>query len=135
MLVAAFMNTNDLRKLDAFQTRCLRRILDNLHSFISHIPNSEVLSRARAHRFSAMIKYSQLILFHKIAQLPSNNVMQTLFFEGGSMNLNEPDGKRRRGRPKNAWGTSVAKYATANVVSLPSRWWKCKARHFFFDAH
>ena len=115
-------------QLSAFHARCLRRILDIPHSFNSHIPNSEVLSRL-GHSYSVMIKYSRLMLFHKIAQLPSNNVMRTYVFGGGSMNLKEPNGKCSRGRPRKSWGAYIAKYATtmlrdncglANVPSLPS---------------
>ena len=70
-LHTAWLKKAELGKLDAFQARCLRMIVGSPHSLYSRVPNTDVLSRARTKKLSAMLLYKQLTLLHKIANLAS----------------------------------------------------------------
>ena len=45
-LHTCWLNKSQRRRLDGFQARCLRRLLGILPSFLSHVPNKDVLSAA-----------------------------------------------------------------------------------------
>ena len=88
-------------------------ILGIPHSCYSRVPNTDVLSRAKTQKFSAVLLYGQLMLLHRIANLPSDDVMRAGVFQGQTMPIKIPRGKRRRGRPKATWSVSVANFAVA----------------------
>ena len=101
------LSTQALRRVDAFQARCLRRILGIQHSYISHVPNSEVLRRAGSHKLSQTLLYRQLMLLRKVADQPSGHFMRNCVFEEGSNSLKELRGPRKRGRPRKCWNDDV----------------------------
>ena len=135
------LSGGNLRKSDAFQARCLRMILGIPHSFYARVPNTDVLSRAKTQKFPAMLLYRKLTFLHGIANLLSDDVMRTCVFEGQTMHIKIPRGKRRQRRPKATWSISVANFAVAmldgsyelsDVFSLPQKWWKKRAAQFCF---
>ena len=66
-LHTAWLKKAELGKLDAFQATCLRMILGIPHFFYRRVPNTNVLSRAKTEKFSAVLLYRQLTLLHRIA--------------------------------------------------------------------
>ena len=82
-LHTAWLCKADLRKIDAFQARCLRSILDIPHSFISHVRNETVLQEAGTEKLSIILWRRQLHLLGRIAQLPREDVMRTCIFMKG----------------------------------------------------
>ena len=138
-LHTAKLKKAELGKLDAFQA--MRMILGIPHSFYSRVPNTDVLSLAKTQKFSAVILYRQLTLLHRIANLPSDDVMRTCVFDGQAMHIKIPRGKRRRGRPKPTWSVLVANVAIAmldgfyelsDAFALPQKRWKKRAAQFCF---
>ena len=139
------LGTQALRRVDAFQARCLRRILGIQHSYISHVPNSEVLRRAGSHKLSQTLLYRQLMLLRKVAYQPSGHFVHNCVFEEGSNSLKELRGPRKRGRPRKCWNDYDDVYTVALEVaggraaldvlwSLPSSEWKRKVSIFCFGA-
>ena len=88
-LHTAWLNKADLRRLDAFQASCLRKILRIPHAFISRVSNAEVLSRANHRMLSKILQYRQVMvmLLKRVADLPSEDVMRTCVFQSDSFNL------------------------------------------------
>ena len=74
-LHTAWLCKADLRKLDAFQARCLRSILGIPHSFISRVRNETVLQEVGTEKLSIILWRRQLLLLGRIAQLPREDVM------------------------------------------------------------
>ena len=102
----------DLRKIDAFQARCLRSILDIPHSFISHVRNETVLQEAGTEKLSIILWRRQLLLLGRIAQLPREDVMRTCIFHDGTFQPRWHDGLRKRGKPKQTWPSEVFFFPT-----------------------
>ena len=96
----AWLKKAELGNLDAFQARCLRMILGIPHSFYSRVPNTDVLSRAKTQKFSAVLLYKQLTLLHRIANLPSDDVMRTCVFRRPDNELEDPLWKAEAGEAK-----------------------------------
>ena len=67
-LHTAWLKTADLARLDAFQARCLRRILRIPHSYYSRISNATVLERASRNKLSCLLLQRQLALFADITR-------------------------------------------------------------------
>ena len=101
-LHTAWLCKADLRKIDAFQARCLRSILGIPHSFKSRVRNETVLQEAGTEKFS-------IILWR--AQLPREDVMRTCIFHDGTFQPRWHDGLRKRGRPKQTWPSEVLRMA------------------------
>ena len=143
-LHTAWLNKADLRRLDAFQASCLRKILRIPHSFISRVSNAEVLSRANHRMLSKILQYRQIMLLKRVADLPSEDVMRTCVFQSDSFNLPGVQGSRRRGRPRKRWAVEVYRFvksmADYDRCSLDSLWqlplsqWKWRAANFCFGA-
>ncbi|OLP90031.1 Copia protein [Symbiodinium microadriaticum] len=100
-LHTAWLCKADLRKIDAFQARCLRSILDIPHSFISHVRNETVLQEAGTEKLSIIGWRRQLLLLGRIAQLPREDVMRTCIFHDGTFQPRWHDGLRKRGTQTN----------------------------------
>ena len=144
-LHTAWFNATARRKLDAFQNRCLRRILGIAPSYVSRVPNAEVIRLAGVRKASATLLQRQLELFGRIAVDPRAVTLRDSFMKPGSLNLNDFDIEgRRRGRPRNYWPQMVRSMAVrvagdeAHLTTLlpPSSGvshlneWKRKVRDF-----
>ena len=125
-LHTAWLNKAELRRLDAFQTSCLRKILRIPHSFISRVSNAEVLSRPNHHMLSKILQYRQIMWLKRVADLPSEDVMRTCVLQTDSFNLLGVQGSRRRGRPRKRWAVEVYRFvksmADYDRCSLDSLW-------------
>ena len=73
-LHTAWLNKAFLRQLDGFEARSLRKILGIPHSYLSRVPNVEVLKQAAAKPYSKILMHRQLQLIARIAALPSSNM-------------------------------------------------------------
>ena len=94
-LHTAWLNKAELRRLNAFQAKCFRKILNIPHSYVSRISNKTVLERSGRQEISNILTYRQLVLFGKVAALPFTDVRRQCVFSGHT---------QRRGRPKNSGG-------------------------------
>ena len=105
-LESLWLLKNDLKKLDAFHQSCLRRMLRILPSFLSHVPNSEVLSASHLPLLSEILRQRQIELYVRVANMPENSLVRSLTCT--------PTGlprvwalRRRRGRPRQMWAQEV----------------------------
>ena len=102
-LSSAWLNKADVRRLNGFQARCLRKILRVAPSYYSRISNRTVLERAQQEQLSEALLKQQLMLFGRVARAESNDVIRQLVFVGGTLWPMTDTFVRRRGRPKNEW--------------------------------
>eukprot|EP00933_Yihiella_yeosuensis_P047365 TRINITY_DN4317_c0_g4_i1.p1 TRINITY_DN4317_c0_g4~~TRINITY_DN4317_c0_g4_i1.p1 ORF type:complete len:298 (-),score=44.55 TRINITY_DN4317_c0_g4_i1:33-926(-) len=110
-LHAIWLNAAEQKHLDAFQNKCLRRVLRIQPSFLSRISNKAVLAQASRHRLSSVLLQRQLILMGDIAARVDADIMRRCIFVPGTMQLLQPQGLRRRGRPRVQWAAAVYKHA------------------------
>ena len=110
-LHTAWLRKAELRKIDAFQAKCLRKILGIQHAFYSHVRNETVLQEADRSKLSTIIRRQQLLLLGRVAQLPPGDVMRTCIFHGGTFEPRMPNGRRQRGRPRQIWLAEVYQLA------------------------
>ena len=79
-LHTSFLSKQELRRLDAFQARCLRKILRIPHSYISRVSNERVLERAGSKPLSNALLRRQLLFLGHVARKPGDDpVRQTVF--------------------------------------------------------
>ena len=141
-LHTAWLNKSELRRLDAFEATCSRKILRIPHSFISRVSNDEVLSRAQNNASSKMLQFRQMMLFKRIADLLPGDIMKTCVFRKDTWELLQPNGCGRRGRPKQRWSTEVFKLivqmagetALDRFWDLPAPFWKGRISDICFGA-
>ena len=97
----------DLKKLDGFFCRCLRKILRIPPAFHSRISNDTVLHRAQCQRLSVMVRRSQMSLLDQILNDPDKIVLRNAAFRGGTEIPETTFWIRRRGRPRQAWAEQL----------------------------
>ena len=139
-LHTAWLNKAELRRLNAFQSKCFRKILNIPHSYVSRISNKTVLERSGRQEISNIFTYRQLVLVGKIAALPFTDVRRQCVFSGHTLRPRIVEQPQRRGRPKNSWGSKVYKLATDVVGGADLdealfsflKQWKILARSFCF---
>ena len=105
-------------RLNAFQIRCIRRILAIPPSYISRIPNLEILRRSSRRPLTELLTQRQLILFGRIAKMPDDAPQRRVVFCPGSLDLVSASLRRKRGRPRKEWSNSVLKNALIVSGSL-----------------
>ena len=139
-LHTAWLNKAELRKLDGFHARCLRKILGIPHPFISRVSDCDVYKRGKCRPYSKTLTCRQLMLFHKVMTLPPTDARRTCMCEADSLTLLQHTQCRRRGSPRNTWGPQVYNMAirVANNVdslesigSLSPKVWQHKVDQFF----
>ena len=94
------------RKLDAWQARHLRRVLDIKASMISHATNEEVLKKAMQAPLAAHVYSNQLKYFGHVLRAHHTNTEHSVCFTSAG-NFAEIRGNRRVGRPKHHWAPSL----------------------------
>ena len=112
-LQTAWLSVAARRRLDGFHAKCLRRICNILPSFISRVPNAEVLARAGCSvKLSTRIRVQQLVLAGRCAAAPVGTPMR----EALQQSVGRP-GRRNRGRPRTTWAADVFAEAVAMAGS------------------
>mmetsp|Transcript_63856 Transcript_63856/g.126346 ORF Transcript_63856/g.126346 Transcript_63856/m.126346 type:complete len:135 (+) Transcript_63856:644-1048(+) len=97
----------DLQRLDAFHAKSLRTIFNIPCSYLSRIPNKEVLRVAGQRPLSSILRDRQCNFYEKITHLPATHVFRKLTCELDSADPKRWQLARRRGRPKQQWATCV----------------------------
>ena len=104
------LTKDDLRKLDYIHVRCLRRILKIPAAFFSHISNEEILRRARAPSFSALVRRQQFKLLGHVLRRDNTHPDRKAVFAANSARERNPSDlglHRRKGRPRKNWYSHV----------------------------
>ena len=90
----------DKRRLDGFQNRCLRRILNIKPSYVSRVSNLEVLKSGKLVQLSTILLRRQLLHFGKVARSAPEHPLRAATFVGKSMGLRIDFFVRKLGRPR-----------------------------------
>ena len=106
-LHTTWLNKSEINKIDAFQARCLRRLIGVRPSYWSRVPNQTVRERVGAKPFSQHLLQQQLLYFGEVARRPNGHILRDMIFEAGSVKPIRVCGRRRRGRPRNTWADKV----------------------------
>lgn len=112
-LQTAWLGKVQRRRLNGFQARCLRQIHGILPSFLSHVPNKDVLAAAGATLLSDRLLEQQLKLLGNVARSRSGTPLRDAFFAEGTYELQESGASRGRGRPRHMWGDEVYRHAVS----------------------
>ena len=110
-LGAMWLGATEQRKIDGFQSYCLRRILRIPPSFISRVSHDEVLRRAGQERLSKTIIRGQLMYFGKVAMSPPDSLQRKATFHDFSLTPKTAAFVRRVGRPRHTWAEQLLELA------------------------
>ena len=117
-LPAGCFTKAELRRLDGFQARCLRRILRIPHSFVSRISNVSVLQKAGCEAASLQLRRKQLQLLGRVVRHPQGTCMRDVTFVPGSLRPATDRYVRRVGAPRKEWVRDVVPEAIRLTGSL-----------------
>ena len=106
-IASAWLNASEVRRLNGFQSRCLRKILGIQPAFFSRISNAVVLSQAAQKPYGQLLLRQQLVLFGKVARASSENPLRYLSFVGDSFRPLADCFICKQGRPCNDWTRMV----------------------------
>lgn len=73
-LRTAWLNSSELGKLNAFHARSLCKIAGIPNSYLRRISNDTVLETCKCEKLSSVLRYRQLQLFGRLAQLPDEDI-------------------------------------------------------------
>ena len=124
-LHVTWLNASELRNLDAFRLRCLRKNAGIRHSYCSRVSNGEVLERVGGKYLSEMLHRQQLLYIATIAREPDESVLRSSIFEPGGICIKTADGPRNRGRPRMTWAAGVFQMglvAAGGLFNLTNLW-------------
>ena len=108
-LATMWLVKSQMRRLNGFQARCLRKVLGIPPAFVSRISNAEVLRRAAAEPLSEQILYRQLIIMGKAARAASGSPLRHDTFVDNTLQPQVGRFIRKVGRPRQEWTTEVLK--------------------------
>ena len=124
-LPGMWFNTAEVRKLDAFHSRALRKILHIPPSYYSRVSNQTVLEWAGQAALSQTLLKRQLLHMGRIARRPDEDVLRRSIFADGTFLPTSSTSNRKRGRPRATWAAEVHKRAleaAGNESALVSFW-------------
>ena len=133
-LGTAWLNASERRRLDAFNAKCLRKLMGISPSYYSRVSNDTVLRVAKAEKCSTKLLRQQLLLFGKIARMPAGTPLRDILLEPGSCRLRTTQGIRNRGRPRTSWPCAVRAEAVrivsgeqhlVEIIGNVKAWRKC----------
>jgi len=107
-LQVLWLNQASRDKLDAFNARCLRKILGIAHSYWSRVSNKEVLQQACAEKLSTILLEHQLGFLGTLARRNDACPVHKFVF-GPNLSRAPLQFVRRRGRPNLEWTTEIFK--------------------------
>ena len=103
----AWLHKGEIRKLDAFHHRCLRRIAGIQPSYWSRVSNADVLETLQCCPLSQILLEQQLRYIGHVARKPAGHPLRDIIFLPGSVSLRPVTGKRRKGRPRQTWARQL----------------------------
>ena len=94
------VTTTDLNKVDVLHRTCLRRVLRRF--WPNHLSNEELYEATGSTPESALIRVRRWRWIGHILRTSANNISRTA-------RTRAPEGKRRRGRPRETWRRTAGK--------------------------
>ena len=122
------MTKRDEDKLDSLQHKCLRKILKI--PWPMKVTNKEVRERTRSERISTQIKTRRWRWIGHVLRMKPGSLPRTA-------QTWAPEGKRKRGRPREAWRRTVERercemgfktWTEAARIAIDRRRWKDKIK-------
>ena len=117
-LSGAWLNVAEQRRLDAFQSKCLRRILGIPSAYFSRVSNKVVLARAQQIPYTMQLLKQQLLLYGKVARSRDDDPLRKLIFCPGSLEPATSRRVRRVGRPRNEWAVKLTEIGISITGSM-----------------
>ena len=84
------------RRVDAFGTKCLRRIMG--YRWLDYVTNERLLQETESRPITCIVRQRQLQLYGNVARLPEVDPAHRVVSE-----RDNPEWRRPRGRPQNSW--------------------------------
>ena len=110
-LASACLSTAEQRRLDGFQSRCLRKIWGIKPAFVSRVSNKAVLEATGTTPLSRTLMRQKLLIFGKVVRAPASSVLRDSAFCPGQLRPATDRYVRKVGRPRREWVTEVSKVA------------------------
>jgi len=117
-LVSMTMTKAQRKRLDAFQNRCLRKIVGIAPSFYSRVSNASVLATAGCKPISEILRLRRLQQYGKLSRASSDNPIKFVCFIPGSTRPATDRYVRRVGRPAKEWVKEVQQDISSLFGSL-----------------
>ena len=132
-LSSAWLVKSQVRRLEGFHARCLRRILRIPPSYVSRVSNASVFAKAKATPLGLQLLRSQLSLLGKVAQAPEGHPLRRHVFVPGSTRPLIGYYIRPKGRPRQDWTNSLfergaelfrsrARFENELQIRVPKTW-------------
>ena len=106
-LSCACFTSAELRRLDGFQARCLRQVLNIQPAFVSRVSNEQVLRQADTRKASELLSKAQLGQLGKVLRSSSTSPLFKVSFFGHCWQPAVNRFVRRVGRPRKEWVPEV----------------------------
>jgi hypothetical protein len=116
-LETAAVTTTTAARLDAFQARCLRRILKIPPAYVSRVSNEEVRLRARTEQVSQLLRRRQQLFYVTLVLKADADPVRQRILMPGSVVPRQVAFRRRRGRPRLSWTAQAFQGALATAGS------------------
>ena len=117
-LSTVWLVTAQMRRIDGFYARCLRRILRIPASFVSRVSNKSVFRQAGVAAMSQQVLMRQLLLMGKVVGSTAGSAIRRDVFVGNTLQPQVGRYVRRVGRPRQEWSTEVLKAGARKFGSL-----------------
>ena len=104
-----WLSASEVRRINTFYVRCLRKVLKIRPSFISRVSNQMVPEATGRKNMSEVLQKRQMTLMAKLAKLPHDNILRKSTFAPGGFALRPLQAKQKRGRPRACWPKEVYK--------------------------
>ena len=110
-LVCTCPTKADLRRLDGFQAKCIRKIWGIPPAYYSRVSNAKVLQLAHCSKASELLMRRQLVLFGKVVRAPQDHPLRASSLIGNTWQPATSQYVRKVGRPRKEWITTVSREA------------------------
>ena len=117
-LTSCCFTKRQLNRLNAFQNKCLRRIIGVKPSWLSRVSNESVLKRAEHVAFSKLLSTRQLVWFGKVLRPDANYVLRANSFIEDTFQPTTERYIRRVGRPAKEYVPELSKQVRTLFGSL-----------------
>ena len=124
-LSGAWINVAERRRLDGFESRCLRNIVRIPPAYVSRTSNQDILEVAKQKPYTKQLLLQHLKLFGKVASAPDTDPLHALTFSPGSFCTAGDGFVWKAGRPRNEWAgqlqsVALKVMAVCNLIRVPA---------------
>ena len=103
------LNSDLERQVDAFGTKCLRRIMG--YRWFDHVTNERLLRETESRPITCLVRQRQLQFYGHVARFKDVDPAHKIVSERDNLEWRWP-----RGRPQNSWLRNVDRYCREQLV-------------------